>query len=173
MDLSKSTHFHWLNLVETLVIRSYGDTFPRVSGRVSGASEGAERAKRSAAERVSERTSERTSGTFFTAPFQTDLSHSATCSKLYPFLPPLNSYISLHLTNAESAQWKGTSRFCSPRLQSQKGTMDALRSEPPDIFNLLSEREPSPSHRKLFLFLNYLYSFKKKKIFPRISVSWR
>ena len=83
MNLSKSTHFHWLNQSETLMTRSYDDTFPRVSERVGGASEGAERAKRSAVEQVSERmstverTNERASGPFFTAPFQTDLTHSA------------------------------------------------------------------------------------------------
>ena len=75
--------FSLAKLCETLVTRSYGDTFPRVSERVSGASEGASErgskrasgVKWSAAERVSERTSaaermsERTSGPFFTVPF--------------------------------------------------------------------------------------------------------
>ena len=59
-------------------------TIERARERVSEWSErasGASGAKRSAAERVSERTSaaertsERKSGPFFTAPFQTDLSH--------------------------------------------------------------------------------------------------
>ena len=85
MNLSKSTHFLWLNLSETLVTRSYGDTFPRVSERVSGASEGASRASGALwSERTSaaERTSERTSGSFFTVPFQTNLFHREMAVKM-------------------------------------------------------------------------------------------
>ena len=57
----------------SLVTRSYGDIFPRVSERLSGAREGVREER--ADEQCGERTSERTSGPFFTASFQTDLSH--------------------------------------------------------------------------------------------------
>ena len=40
MNLSKMTHFHRLNLSETILTLSYGDTFRRVGARVRGASEG-------------------------------------------------------------------------------------------------------------------------------------
>ena len=91
-----------LTKIDACGSRSYGDTFPRVS-------------ERSAAERVSERTgaaermSERTSGLFFTASFQTDLSHrpSNSPSKRNHFQITRHSstflnYFSIHLNGTMS-----------------------------------------------------------------------
>ena len=72
--------FETLLTHSALVNRSYGATFPRVSGVSEGARWSiAERVSERMSERTSaaERMSERTNGLFFTASFQTDLSHSA------------------------------------------------------------------------------------------------